>query len=200
MEIKYLAAIILGTILINNYVLTRVFRLSPFMNATRKFDFAFGMGMAVTFAMVLSSFVTFPIYTYVLAPFGFAYLTTVVFILVIVALVQVAEMSIRKTAPVLHRSLGVYLPLVTTNCAVLGAASITISPGLFGPNASSLVAGAVRGFGAGAGFTLALVIMAGIQERLELADIPEKLRGAPIAFITAGLLALAFFGFSGLKI
>jgi len=200
MEIKYLATIILGTILINNYVLTRVFRLSPFLNATRKFDFAVGMGIAVTLAMVLTSFVTFPIYTYILARFGFAYLATVVFILVVVALVQAAEMSIRKLSPVLHRSLGVYLPLVTTSCAVLGAAFINISPGLFEPNAFGLFAGAVRGFGAGAGFTLALVIMAGIRERLELADIPEKLRGAPIAFITAGLLALAFFGFSGMKI
>ena len=200
MELKYLATIILGTVLINNYVLTRVFRLSPFLNATRKFDFAVGMGMAVTFVMILSSIITFPIYTYVLAPFGFAYLTTIVFILIIIALVKFAEISIRMISPVLHRSLGIFLPLITVNCAVLGAAFIAISTGLSEPKAAGLLACVIKGFGAGAGFTLALVIITGIQERLDLADIPEKLKGAPIIFITAGLLALAFFGFSGLKI
>jgi electron transport complex protein RnfA len=200
MEIKGIITILLSAILINNYVLTRFLGLCPFMGASRRLDSAVGMGMAVTFAMILTSFVTFPIYTYVLAPFGFAYLTTIVFILVIVALVQIAELSIRKISPVLYRSLGIFLPLITTNCAVLGAAFINISPGFFEPNAAGILASVIQGFGAGVGFTLALVIMAGIRERLELADIPENLKGAPVAFITAGLLALAFFGFSGMRI
>jgi len=200
MEIKYLVTIILGTILINNYVLTRFLGLCQFLETSRRLDSAVGMGTAVTFVMILTSFVTFPIYAYLLAPFGFAYLTTIVFILVTVALVQFANMSIRKISPVLHRSLGIFLPLITANCAVLGAAFINISPGFFEPNAAGLLASVVQGFGAGVGFTLALVIMAGIRERLELVDIPENLKGAPIAFITAGLLALAFYGFSGMKI
>jgi Na+-translocating ferredoxin:NAD+ oxidoreductase subunit A len=200
MEIRVLVTILLGTILINNNVLTRFLGLCPFLGGSGKLDSAVGMGLAVMFVMTLTSFITYPVYAYVLAPHGIAYLTTIVFILVIAALVQIVEMAIRKIAPDLYQSLGMFMPLITTNCAVLGAAIINISPGFFIPGAVGLLASVVQGFGAGVGFTLALVIMAGIRQRLELADIPENLKGAPIAFITAGLLALAFFGFSGMRI
>jgi len=199
-EIRVFVTILLSTILINNYVLTRFLGLCPFLGVSGKLDSAVGMGLAVMFVMTLTSFITYPIYAYVLAPYGIAYLTTLVFILVIAALVQFVEMAIRKITPVLYQPLGIFLPLITTNCAVLGAAVLNISPGFFELSAMGLLASVVQGFGAGVGFTLALVIMAGIRERLELADIPENLKGAPIAFITAGLLALAFFGFSGMKI
>ncbi len=198
MEIKYLAAIILGTVLVDNLVLARVFRTSPYPD--RKFNFAAGMGAAVTVALVLTSLVTFGIYASVLAPLGAAYLAAAVFILAAVALLRAAAVSVRKILPDLHASAGLYLPRVTADCAVIGAAGIIISHGLFEPNAAGLLASVVRGFGAGAGFTLALVVMAGIRERFELADIPEYLRGAPVDCIAAGLLALAFFGFSGITI
>ena len=184
--------------LVNNHVLTRVFRISPLPD--RKFGFALGMGTAVTLAIVLASLAAFPVCAHLPAPFEIAYLAAVVYILVAVALVRAAEMLIRRIMPALHRSLGIYLPLVTVNCAVLGAACIVVSPGPYDPNVSGLAAFVFRCFGAGAGFTMALVIMAGIRERFELADMPEYLKGAPVAVITAGLLALAFFGFSGMKI
>lgn len=201
MGIKVFVTILLSTILINNFVLTRFLGLCPFLGVSRKLDSAVSMGLAVMFVMTLTSFITYPIYAYVLAPNGIAYLATLVFILVIACLVQFVDMAIRKISPALYQSPGIFLPLITTNCAVLGVALLNISPGFFELNAGTgLLASVVQGFGAGAGFTLVLVIMAGIQERLELADVPENLKGAPIAFITAGLLALAFFGFSGMKI
>jgi len=201
MEIKVFVTILLSTIFINNYVLARLLGLCPFLGVSRKLGSAVGMGLAVIFVMTLTSFITYPIYKYVLVPYKTAYLTTIVFILVIAALVQLVEMVIEKTSPALYQALGIFLPLITTNCAVLGVAVLNISSGFAEPNVSlGLLKSVTQGFGGGVGFTLALVIMAGIRERLELADIPENLKGVPITFITAGLLALAFYGFSGMKI
>ncbi len=201
MEIKVFVTILLSTIFINNYVLARMLGLCPFLGVSKKLDSAIGMGLAVIFVMTLTSFITYPIYKYVLVPYHITYLTTIVFILVIAALVQLVEMVIRKISLSLYHALGIFLPLITTNCAVLGVAILNISAGFAGPDVSmGLLKSVTQGFGGGVGFTLALVIMAGIRERLELADIPENLKGAPITFITAGLLALAFYGFSGMKI
>jgi electron transport complex protein RnfA len=201
MEIKVFVTILISTILINNYVLSRILGLCPFLGVSRKLDSALGMGLAVIFVMTLTSFITYPIYKYVLVPYRITYLTTIVFILVIAALVQFVEMVIRKISPVLYQALGIFLPLITTNCAVLGVAVLNVSSGFPGPDVSlGLLKSVVQGFGGGVGFTLALLLMAGIRERLELADIPDNLKGVPITFITAGLLALAFYGFSGLRI
>ncbi len=201
MEIKVFVTILLSTIFINNYVLARILGLCPFLGVSKKLGSAVGMGMAVIFVMTLTSFITYPIYKYVLVPYGIAYLTTIVFILIIAALVQLVEMVIEKTSPSLYQALGIFLPLITTNCAVLGVAVLNLSSGFAEPNVSmGLLKSVTQGFGGGVGFTLALVIMAGIRERLDLADIPENLKGVPITFITAGLLALAFYGFSGMKI
>ena len=201
MEIKVFVTILLSTILINNYVLSRILGLCPFLGVSKKLDSALGMGLAVIFVMTLTSFITYPIYKYMLVPYRITYLTTIVFILVIAALVQFVEMVIRKISPALYQALGIFLPLITTNCAVLGVAVLNISSGFPGPNVSlGLLKSVVQGFGGGVGFTLALLIMAGIRERLELADIQGNLQGAPITFITAGLLALAFYGFSGMRI
>ncbi|MBN2158889.1 MAG: RnfABCDGE type electron transport complex subunit A [Spirochaetes bacterium] len=201
MEIKVFVTILLSTIFINNYVLSRMLGLCPFLGVSRKLDSAIGMGLAVIFVMSLTSFITYPIYKHVLVPNGIPYLVTIVFILVIAALVQLVEMVIKKISPALYHALGIFLPLITTNCAVLGVAVLNITSGFAEPGASmGLLKSVVQGFGGGIGFTLALIIMAGIRERLEIADIPENLRGVPITFITAGLLALAFFGFSGMKI
>jgi electron transport complex protein RnfA len=201
MEIKVFLAILLSTILINNYVLSRILGICPFLGVSKKLDSALGMGLAVIFVMTLTSFITHPIYKYVLVGYRITYLTIIVFILVIAAVVQLVEMVIRKISPVLHQSLGIFLPLITTNCAVLGVVLLNISSGFAKPNVSmGLLKSVVQGFGGGAGFTLALLIMAGIRERLEIADVPENLKGVPITFITAGLLALAFYGFSGMKI
>jgi electron transport complex protein RnfA len=201
MEIKVFVTILLSTIFINNYVLSRILGLCPFLGVSQKIDSAIGMGLAVIFVMTLTSFITYPIYKYVLVPFRIPYLTTIVFILVIAALVQLVEMIIKRVSPALYHALGIFLPLITTNCAVLGVAVLNISSGFAEPGVSmGLLKSVVQGFGGGIGFTLALIIMAGIRERLEIADIPENLKGVPITFITAGLLALAFFGFSGMKI
>ncbi len=201
MEIKIFVTILLSTIFITNSVLARLLGLCPFLGVSRKLDSAIGMGLAVTFVMTLTSFITYPIYKYLLAPYGLTYLTTIVFILVIAALVQLVEMVIERTSPALYQALGIFLPLITTNCAVLGVAVLNVSSGFADPKVSmGLLKSVIQGFGGGVGFTLALVIMAGIRERLELADIPENLKGVPITFITAGLLALAFYGFSGMKI
>jgi len=165
-------------------------------------DSALGMGMAVIFVMTMASIVTWFIYTYVLVPLDIIYLRTIAFILVIATLVQFVEMVIEKTSPTLHKSLGIYLPLITTNCAVLGVAVVNVNEFMTAdlPVATSFINTVVNGFSAGLGFTLALVLMAAIRERLELVDIPKSMRGIPITFIVAGLMAMAFLGFSGLKI
>jgi electron transport complex protein RnfA len=201
MEIKIFVTILLSTIFINNYVLSRILGLCPFLGVSKKLDSALGMGLAVIFVMTLTSFITYPIYKFLLVPYRITFLVTIVFILVIAALVQLVEMVIQKISPALYQSLGIFLPLITTNCAVLGVAVLNISSGFAGPNTDlGLLKSVVQGFGGGVGFLFALLIMAGIRERLDLADVPENLKGVPITFITAGLLALAFYGFSGMKI
>ncbi len=187
-----LFAIALAAILINNVILKRFLGLCPFLGVSKQLDAALGMGMAVVFVMTMASIVTFGIYYYVLVPFDIQYLRTIAFILVIAALVQFVEMVIEKTSPGLYRALGIYLPLITTNCAVLGVAVLNID------SSYGFVEMVVHSFSAGLGFTIALLLMAGIRERLDLADIPQSLRGVPIAFIVAGLMAIAFQGFSGL--
>jgi electron transport complex protein RnfA len=162
------------------------------MGVSRKVETAFGMGMAVIFVMTVASMVTWTVSRFVLAPFELAYLQTIVFILVIASLVQLVEMVIQKTSPPLYKALGIFLPLITTNCAVLGVAVLNIQ------NGYTFIEATLFGMGASVGFTLALVLFAGIRERLELAETPALFKGTPIGLITAGLLSLAFMGFSGL--
>lgn len=199
MELKILFTILISTIFINNYVLSQILGLCPFLGVSKKLDSALGMGLAVIFVMTMASFFTFMLYKYVLIPFDLTYLATLSFILVIASLVQFVEIVIEKTSPSLYQALGIFLPLITTNCAVLGVAVLNINSGFVDANLGLLKA-VVQGFGGGVGFTLALLLMAGIRERLELADIPKNIQGLPITFITAALMALAFLGFSGMKI
>jgi electron transport complex protein RnfA len=199
MEIKILFTILISTIFINNYVLSRILGLCPYLGVSKKLDSAIGMGLAVIFVMTLASFITFILYKFVLIPFHIEYLRTIAFIIVIASLVQLVEMVIEKISPALYQALGIFLPLITTNCAVLGVAVLNIDSG-FITQEFGLLNSVVQGFGAGVGFTLALLLMAGIRERLEIAMVPENLKGLPITFITAGLMAMAFLGFSGMKI
>jgi len=202
MDLGQLFAIIVGSIFVSNFVLARFLGLCPFVGVSKDSDSALGMGMAVIFVMTMASIVTWFIYTYVLVPLDIIYLRTIAFILVIATLVQFVEMVIEKTSPTLHKSLGIYLPLITTNCAVLGVAVVNVNEFMTADLqvATSFINTVVNGFSAGLGFTLALVLMAAIRERLELVDIPKSMRGIPITFIVAGLMAMAFLGFSGLKI
>jgi len=199
MEIKILFTILISTIFINNYVLSRILGLCPFLGVSQKLETATGMGLAVIFVMTMASFFTYIVYKYLLFPFDITYLRTISFILIIASLVQLVEMAIEKFSPDLYQSLGIFLPLITTNCAVLGVAVLNIDSGFVTADLG-LLKTLVQGFGAGIGFTLALLLMAGIRERIELADIPANLKGFPISFIIAGLLALSFLGFSGMKI
>jgi len=187
-----------SAIFLNNFILSRFLGLCPFLGVSKKLDSAFGMGMAVIFVMTMTSAFTYLIDVYLLKKLGISYLQTIVFILTIAALVQFVEMVIQKTAPTLYKSLGVYLPLITTNCAVLGVALINVD--LVKDEAYTLLDCTLNGFFGGVGFTFVILMMAGIRERLEFADIPESMKGMPIALIIAGCMALAFFGFSGLKI
>ena len=184
---------ILATVLVDNVVLSQFLGLCPFLGVSNRKKTAAGMGAAVIFVITLSSLVTALLYNGLLARFDLDYLKTIVFILVIAALVQLVEMVLRKCMPALHRSLGVYLPLITTNCAVLGVALKNVQDGL-GVGMSVLT-----GFGPACGFALAILIMAGIRERLEGNDIPKPFRGMPIVLICAGLMAIAFMGFSVLR-
>jgi len=199
MEIKILFTILISTIFINNYVLSQMLGLCPFLGVSKKLDSALGMGLAVIFVMTMASFFTFMVYKFILVPFDLTYLATLSFILVIASLVQFVEIVIEKVSPSLYQALGIFLPLITTNCAVLGVAVLNINSGFINADLGLLKA-MVQGLGAGLGFTLALLLMAGIRERLELADIPKNIQGLPITFITAALMALAFLGFSGMKI
>lgn len=202
MDLGQLFAIIVGAIFVSNFVLTRFLGLCPFVGVSRDSESAIGMGMAVIFVMTMASLVTWFVYTYVLVPLDIVYLRTIAFILVIATLVQFVEMVIEKTSPTLHKSLGIYLPLITTNCAVLGVAVVNVenfmTTGL--PKATSFIFTVVHGLAAGVGFTIALVLMAAIRERLDLVDVPKSMRGIPITFVVAGLMAMAFLGFSGLRI
>ncbi|MDD3148253.1 MAG: electron transport complex subunit RsxA [Candidatus Riflebacteria bacterium] len=187
-----LIGIFVVAVFIENFVLNQVLGLCPFIGVSNKIDSAVGMGLAVTFVMVMAGVATWCIQAFLLVPLHLEYLQTISFILVIASLVQFVEMVIRKTAPALYQSLGVFLPLITTNCAVLGVALINIKKNY------GLIDSAVNSFGGGIGFFFALIIMAGIRERLDVSEIPEAMKGSPIAFVTAGLLATAFMGFSGL--
>lgn len=182
----------IASLLVNNMVLARFLGTCPFFGVSKKVETAIGMGLSVTFVMTVADIITWIIQYTVLDRFGLEYLQTIVFILVIAALVQFVEMVIEKTSPDLYQSLGIFLPLITTNCAILGAAIINIQSGY------NFVQMLVFTVGSALGFALALVLFSGIRERIDLSDIPYYFRGMPIAFITAGILALAFMGFSGL--
>ena len=189
---KEMIVLLLGASLINNVVLSQFLGLCPFLGVSRRTGTAAGMGLAVIFVITVSSFITGLLYEFVLEPLGLIYLQTIVFILVIAALVQLVEMILRKKIPSLYKSLGVYLPLITTNCAVLGVALTNVQ------KEYDLLTGVVNGFGTALGFMIAIVILAGIREKLEDNDIPESFKGMPIVLTTAGLMAIAFFGFKGL--
>ncbi len=184
--------LLLSSILVNNFILSRFLGICPFLGVSKRVDTALGMGFAVTFVMALASVITYLVQYYLLVPFGIEYMQTIAFILVIAALVQLVEMALQKLVPSLYLALGVYLPLITTNCAVLGVAILNIN------ESYDLLQSLVNGIGGALGFTLAIVLFAGIRERLELSNIPEPLKGFPIALISAGLMAIAFLGFSGL--
>ena len=184
--------LILGTALVNNVVLVKFLGLCPFMGVSNKLDSALGMGLATTFVLTLASAASWVLEHRLLIPFDIGFLRVLGFILVIAAVVQFTEMVIRRISPPLYEALGVYIPLITTNCAVLGVALLTIQGG------HGFVASLMRGFGSALGFGLVLVIFAGLRERLVLADVPKVFEGAPIGFITAGVLSLAFMGFAGL--
>ena len=189
---KELLLIAVGSALVNNVVLSQFLGICPFLGVSKNVKTAAGMGGAVIFVITIASFVTGLIYKFILAPTGFEYLQTIVFILVIAALVQFVEMFLRKVMPPLYNALGVYLPLITTNCAVLGVALTNVQ------NSYSILEGVVNGFATAVGFLVAIVLMAGIREKIEYNDVPEAFQGTPIVLITAGLMAIAFFGFSGL--
>lgn len=185
-------AIIIGAIFVNNVVLSQFLGICPFLGVSSKVETSLGMGAAVTFVMALSSLVTWLIQYYVLVPLDIAYMQTIVFILVIAALVQMVEIILKKVSPSLYQALGIFLPLITTNCAVLGLAIIMIQ------KEYSLLEGVVFNVSTALGFALALVIFAGIRERIEFEEVPAAFRGVPIALITTSILALAFMGFSGM--
>lgn len=191
MEISYFA-IIIGAILVNNVVLAQFLGICPFLGVSSKVETSLGMGAAVTFVMSLTAVVAWCIQTYVLVPLGIEYMQTIVFILVIAALVQMVEIILKKVSPSLYQALGIFLPLITTNCAVLGVAILMIQKEF------SLLQSVVYSAATAIGFALAMVLFAGIRERLEFEDVPEAMKGTPIALVTAALLAMAFLGFSGL--
>ncbi len=186
-----LLIIMMSVILVNNYVLAQFLGICPFLGVSKKIDSAVGMSLAVTFVMVLATLATWPIQTFLLEPFGIGYMQTVVFILVIAALVQLVELTLKKYMPPLYRSLGVYLPLITTNCAVLGVTVNNID------SSYNLIESLANSFGAGMGFLLAMVLFSGVRGKMEKADIPEFLKGIPSVLIAASILSVSFMGFSG---
>jgi len=200
MNITHFVMIAIGSIFLNNFVLSRFLGICPFVGVSKKLDSAVGMGMAVIFVMTLASFVTYLVYYYILVPFHLEYLNTIAFILTIAALVQFIEMFMKKNMPALYSALGIFLPLITTNCAVLGVAILNIDSVWADGTHYTFIESIWNGFTGGVGFTIALVIMAGIREKLEFADLPESMKGLPIAFVTSALIAMAFLGFSGMKI
>ena len=186
-----LILLLVASAIVNNVVLSQFLGLCPFLGVSKKVETAAGMGGAVIFVITIASFVASIIYKFILVPTGFEYMQTIVFILVIAALVQFVEMVLKKNVPSLYESLGVYLPLITTNCAVLGTAINNVT------NNYDILESVINGFGVAVGFTIAIVIMAGIREKIEYNDIPEIFKGSAIVLITAGLMAMAFLGFSG---
>ncbi len=194
--IKTLVAVFLASVLTENYVLSKFLGICPFLGVSKKLNTAFGMSVAVTFVMVLATAVTFPIYNNILLPNDMAYLQTVVFILVIAALVQLVEIILKKYIPPLYKSLGIYLPLITTNCAVLGVTMLVIEKSTQDASFTYIHA-LVNAFGAGVGFMLAMVLFAGIRGKIEESDVPESLKGLPITLVAASLVAVSFLGFQG---
>lgn len=184
--------ILVGAVLVNNVVLVRILGLCPFMGVSKKLATAYGMGAATTFVLTMGTGASYIIDHYLLIPFGLEYLRTISFIVTIAALVQLTELVIQKTSPVLHQVLGIYLPLITTNCAVLGVPLINVSQD------NGFIASLIFGAGSSIGFSLALIFFAGVRERVEAADVPLYFRGVAIAMVTAGLMSLAFMGFAGL--
>ena len=189
---KELLIIAVGSALVNNVVLSQFLGICPFLGVSKKIETAAGMGGAVVFVITIASFITGAIYQFILHPAGFEYLQTIVFILVIAALVQFVEMFLKKVMPPLYNALGVYLPLITTKCAVLGVSLNCVTKGY------NILEGVVYGFSTAVGFTIAIVIMAGIREKIEYNDISESFQGTPIVLLTAALMSIAFFGFSGI--
>ena len=189
---KELLIIAIGSALVNNVVLSQFLGICPFLGVSKKVDTAAGMGGALVFVITIASFVTGLIYKFILSPLGFEYLQTIVFILIIAALVQFVEMFLKKAMPPLYNALGVYLPLITTNCAVLGVALTNVQ------KEYNILQGVIYGIGTSIGFLIAIVIMAGIREKIEYNDISESFQGTPIVLVTATLMAIAFCGFSGL--
>ena len=194
MDIRAILGILLSAILTENFILVKFYGICPFMGVSKKIDTALGMGMAVTFVMALASAACFAVDRLLLVPLGLEYMQTVAFILVIASIVQVVEMFLKKSVPALYKALGVFLPLITTNCAVLGVVLVNVQ------KAYDFLPSVINGAAGGIGFTIAIVLFASLRERVDKADCPECFRGYPITLIAAGLLALAFTGFSGLKI
>ena len=186
--------IIIAALLSQNFILVKFYGICPFMGVSKKIDTALGMGMAVTFVMALASAACWLVNTFLLVPLGLSYMQTVAFILVIASIVQVVEMFLKKAVPALYKALGVFLPLITTNCAVLGVVLVNVQEGY------NFLISVINGAAGGLGFTLAIVLFASVRERVDKAECPECFKGYPIALITAGFLALAFMGFSGLKL
>ncbi|MCO6414331.1 MAG: electron transport complex subunit RsxA [Thiogranum sp.] len=189
-----LALILVSTVLVNNFVLVKFLGLCPFMGVSRKLETATGMALATTFVLTLSSVSSYLANEYLLAPLGLEYLRTITFILVIAVVVQFTEMVVHKTSPLLYQVLGIFLPLITTNCAVLGTALLNLQQD------NSLIQSLLYGAGSALGFTLVILLFAGLRERIALANVPAAFTGTPIALITAGLLSLAFMGFAGLPV
>ena len=192
MDFKGLVIILMGSVLVNNYVLNRFLGICPFLGVSKKLNQAVGMGVAVIFVMLMATAVTWPIHMFILEKFGLEYTQTIVFILVIAALVQFVEIVLKKFIPALHKSLGVYLPLITTNCAVLGVTINNITDGY------NFVESMVSSLGCGLGFMLAMVIFSGVRSRIDESNIPNSFRGLPVTLIAASFVSLAFFGFAGI--
>ena len=184
--------LLIGSILVNNFIMSQFLGICPFLGVSKKLETALGMGMAVTFVMALASLICYLIYTFLLVPLNLQYLYTIAFILVIGVLVQVVEMALKKFSFSLYQALGVYLPLITTNCAVLGVALTNVQKDY------NILQSVVNGVGISVGFTIAIIMLAGVRERIEYNDVPHSFKGSPIVLITSGLMAIAFFGFSGL--
>lgn len=189
---KSLLVILLSAIFVDNFVLSKFMGICPFLGVSKKLDSAAGMGAAVTFVMVCATLCTYPIYMFILVPMGLEYLKTIAFILIIALFVQLVEMILKKKVPSLYSALGVFLPLITTNCAVLGVTILNID------NSYTLVQSVVNALGAGLGFTLALLIFSGVRSRVNAADVPETFKGVPATLIAASIVSVSFMGFSGL--
>jgi electron transport complex protein RnfA len=202
MEIGAYVTIIISTVFINNFILSRFLGLCSFVGVSKQIGPSVSMGIAVTFVTTMASLISWPIYNFVLIPYHLEYLRTISFILVIASFVQFVEIVVQKKAPSLYRLFGIYLPLITVNCAVFGVAVLNTDVFFFSGRAvsGSFLKSVIQGFGAGAGYTLAMFLMAGIRERLEFADVPGSFKDVPITFVIASLLSLAFLGFSGFKI